>query len=90
MLADKGCSTHAIREHRRGAVSPPDPRTQRSAGPPSSPGSAGGRPPTFDPTAFRRRNVVERCFNRLEQYRAIATRYDKTAIAYRGMLDLVA
>jgi transposase len=23
--------------------------------------------------------VVERCFNRLEQYRAIATRYDKTA-----------
>lgn len=25
------------------------------------------------PVAYRRRNVVERCFNRLEQYRAIAT-----------------
>ncbi|MDE1675391.1 hypothetical protein PWJ90_38010 [Nocardia gipuzkoensis] len=33
--------------------------------------------------AYRRRNVVERCFNRLEQYRAIATRYDKTAQSYR-------
>ncbi|TLF97524.1 IS5/IS1182 family transposase, partial [Nocardia cyriacigeorgica] len=51
-------------------------------------GSAGGRPPTFDPMAYRRRNVVERCFNRLKQYRAIATRYDKTATSYRGILDL--
>lgn len=52
-------------------------------------GAAGGRPPVFDPVAYRRRNVVEqRCFNRLEQYRAIATRYDKTATSYRGMLDL--
>ncbi|WP_431972530.1 transposase, partial [Nocardia sp. bgisy134] len=51
-------------------------------------GRTGGRPPTFDPTAYRRRNVVERCFNRLKQYRAIATRYDKTAQSYRGMLDL--
>ncbi|MFQ6229621.1 transposase [Nocardia sp. NPDC002869] len=42
----------------------------------------------FDPVAYRRRNVVERCFNRLKQYRAIATRYDKTATSYRGMLDL--
>lgn len=51
-------------------------------------GSAGGRPPAFDPVVYRRRNVVEPCSNRLEQYRAIATRYDKTAISYRGMLDL--
>jgi transposase len=50
-------------------------------------GSAGGRPPAFDPVAYRRRNV-ERCFNQLKQYRAIATRYDKTATSYRGMLDL--
>jgi transposase len=32
--------------------------------------------------------VVERSFNRVEQYRAIATRYDKAAISYRGMLGL--
>ncbi|MET8190654.1 hypothetical protein ABZV15_33730, partial [Streptomyces sp. NPDC005246] len=27
---------------------------------------------------YKQRNVVERCFNALKQYRAIATRYDKT------------
>src|ERR1044072_7313348 len=50
----------------------------------------GGRPPAFDPVAYRRRNVVERCFQRLKQYRAIATRYDKTATSYQGMIDHVA
>ena len=47
-------------------------------------GSAGGRPPRFDPQRYKRRNVVERCFNRLKQWRAVATRYDKTATNYRG------
>jgi transposase len=42
----------------------------------------------FDKGAYKRRNVVERCFNRLKQYRAIATRYDKTAVSYQGMIDL--
>jgi len=27
--------------------------------------------------------VVERCFQRLKQFRAIATRYDKTALSYK-------
>src|ERR687889_500537 len=51
-------------------------------------GSAGGRPPAFDKTAYKRRNIVERCFNRFKQYRAIATRYDKTALSYQAMIDL--
>jgi transposase len=51
-------------------------------------GRAGGRPPVFERIVYRRRNVVERCFQRLEQFRAIATRYDKTAQSYRGMIDL--
>jgi transposase len=38
-------------------------------------GSRGGRPPTFDPERYKQRNVVERCFNRLEQFRDLATRY---------------
>jgi transposase len=42
----------------------------------------------FDKGVYKRRNVVERCFNRLKQYRAIATGYDKTAISYQGMIDL--
>ena len=45
-----------------------------------------GRPPAFDPAAYKRRNVVERCVNRLKQFRALATRYDKTAAAYQALV----
>jgi transposase len=45
-----------------------------------------GRPPGFDPAADKRRNVVERCVNRLKQFRALATRYDKTADAFRALV----
>ena len=47
-------------------------------------GHRGGRPPTFDATAYKRRNVVERSFARNKQWRGIATRYDKLAITYRA------
>ena len=39
----------------------------------------------FDRDAYRNRNVVERCFGRLKEYRRIATRYDKTARNYLSM-----
>jgi putative transposase len=51
-------------------------------------GSAGGRPPAFDPKTYKGRNVVERSFNNHKQWRAIATRYDKLAIVYRGAVVL--
>ena len=38
---------------------------------------------------LRLRNAVERCLNRFKQYRAIATRCDKTALSYSGCLGLV-
>ena len=47
-------------------------------------GSAGGRPPAFDPERYAHRNTVERGFNRLKQWRAIATRFDKYAMTYLG------
>lgn len=47
-------------------------------------GSAGGRPPAFDPDVYKQRNVVERGFGRLKQWRGIATRYDKKARNYRS------
>jgi len=34
--------------------------------------------------AYRRRNVVERSYNTLKQWRALATRYDKLALIFRG------
>ena len=42
----------------------------------------------LDRDAYRNRNVVERCFGRLKEYRRIATRYDKTARNYLEMVKL--
>jgi transposase len=42
----------------------------------------------FDRAAYRERNVVERTINRLKQYRAIATRYEKLAVTYHALLTL--
>ncbi|WP_434099922.1 hypothetical protein [Streptomyces viridosporus] len=47
-------------------------------------GSRGGRPPAFGQQVCKRRTVVERCFDRLEQRRGIATRYDRSAEACRA------
>jgi putative transposase len=47
-------------------------------------GARGGRPPAFDAETYRGRNVVERSFNTVKQWRGLATRYDKLAIVYRG------
>ena len=46
----------------------------------------GGRPPSFDAEAYRRRNAVERCVGRLKQWRGVATRYEKRASNYRAMV----
>lgn len=53
-------------------------------------GRAGGRPPGFNAELYRRRNVVERSFNRLKNWRGIATRTDKTARNYRAGILLAA
>jgi transposase len=45
-----------------------------------------GRPPKFECEAYCRRNVVERCVNRLKQWRGVATRYEKRATNYRAMV----
>lgn len=47
-------------------------------------GSHGGRPPAFDTEDYKSRNVIERSFNVVKQWRGLATRYDKLAIVYRG------
>ena len=43
-----------------------------------------------DRKAYKRRNLIERCVNRLKQFRRIATRYEKTARAYLSMLSIAA
>jgi putative transposase len=41
----------------------------------------------FDPSAGKRRNLVERAFCRPKDFRRIATRYDKLAATYTGAAD---
>jgi len=53
-------------------------------------GSTGGRPPACDRDIYAGRNVVERCFARLKQFRALATRYAKRAAYYRSILIIAA
>jgi transposase len=44
----------------------------------------------FDKEAYKNRNVVERCFCRLKDFRRIATRYDKLAQNFISAVCLVA
>lgn len=53
-------------------------------------GSGGGRPLEFDANDYKSRNVVERAFNKLKNWRGLATRYDKFALTYRGSMVLAA
>ncbi|MFJ9640327.1 hypothetical protein [Streptomyces sp. NPDC101178] len=38
--------------------------------------------------SWRRRNVVERCFHRLEQWRCLAARYDRRSDRYLAAVTL--
>jgi transposase len=40
--------------------------------------------------AYRRRNLIERCFCRLKQFRRLATRYEKLAERFVSFVSLVA
>ena len=44
----------------------------------------------YDRHLYKARHLIENFFARLKQYRAIATRYDKTAVAFLGAIHLAA
>ena len=62
--------------------------TSRGMAPSSFPRSGTSNIPRA--THYRGRNVVERCFNKLKQWRGIAMRTDKTARSYRAAIHLAA
>lgn len=67
VVGDKGYSSGAIRRYlrRRGIrLTIPRKDNEKHRG-------------KFDKAIYRTRNVVERCFNRLKQFRRVATRYEK-------------
>jgi transposase len=78
VVADRGYSSEAWRATVRGAgaepVVPAHP-THKNA-------------PAHDRAAYRRRHRVENLWARLKEWRALATRYDKTAASFLGGLLL--
>ncbi|MFI6886719.1 IS5 family transposase [Streptosporangium canum] len=91
VLADKAYSSRAIRislRRRRIRAVIPQPADQIANR--KKRGRSGGRPPVFDREAYKQRNTVERCINKLKQWRGLATHYDKTATIYLAGLHLAA
>lgn len=79
LIADRAYDTNAIRDHARDrdiwANIPP-----RSIRKESFP---------FSRWVYRQRNLVERFFNRIKQFRGLATRYDRRADNFLAALKLV-
>ena len=89
LRADKAYSSraHRARLRRRGIKTViPEPADQVRHR--HNRGSRGGRPVGYDREDYKGRNTIERAFNRLKNWRGLATRYDKHALVYRGGLVL--
>ncbi len=86
--ARPGCCPGSTIEVAKAKATIPVPADQ--AGHRRNRGSAGGRPPAFDPVLYRDHNVVERGINQLKQHRAVATRYDKLAVRYLATIHIAA
>jgi transposase len=79
VVADRGYASHAFREHiwSRGAR-------------PAIPAKRNEAPVACPDWGYANRNRVERLWGRLKEWRAVATRYDKTACSFVGVLCLAA
>ena len=83
--ADKAYSNRATRTRlRRRGIGAVIPQPSDQIANRKRRGSHGGRPPAFDAEDYKGRNVIERNFNVVKQWRGLATRYDKLAIVYRA------
>lgn len=76
VLADKGCDSESNRRAIRGQGAEPciPPKKNRLA------------KIAYDRHLYKERNVVERFFARIKQYRRVATRYDKKARNFLGFV----
>jgi transposase len=78
MIADKGYDSDAIREelHFNGIEAVIPPKCNRR------------RPIDYDRERYKQRNRIERMFNKLKNWRRIATRYDKTASSFMAFIAI--
>ena len=80
LLADRGYDSDALRAaiNNRGAWANIKPMPHRV------------NIPAFSPWLYRYRNLIERFFNKLKHFRAIATRFDKHDANYLALVKLAA
>lgn len=91
VAADKGYSNGPCREYlRRRGIRHIIPEKADSRAARLRKGSRGGRPPGFDEERYKKRNTVERAVNRLKNFRAVATRYDKRGYVFLGTVSAAA
>ncbi len=91
VLAERAYSSRASRSHlRRRGIRAVIPQPSDQVGHRLRRGSAGGRPLAFDAEPYIQRNAVERCINRLKQWRGLTLQTDTLAIAYQAALRLAA
>ena len=79
VVGDRGYTSHAFREHIWSIGAKPAIPPQRNEAPVACP-----------EWIYNNRNVVERLWARLKEWRAVATRYEKTASSFMGILCLAA
>jgi len=87
--ADKAYSSRSIRGHLRSrGIKAVIPEPDDQKGHRQRRGSRGGRPVALDVADYKNRNVIERGYCRIKQWRGLATRYDKHAVIYRAAVVL--
>ena len=79
VVADRGYSSHSFREH-----------IWSIGAKPAIPAKSNEAPVACPEWIYNNRNVVERLWARLKEWRAVATRYEKTASSFMGILCLAA
>ncbi len=89
VAGDKAYSSRANRSYlRRRKIRAVIPEKADQAANRRKKGSSGGRPVGHDTTLYKDRNTVERCINKIKEWRGLATRYDKTPESYLAGLHL--
>jgi transposase len=79
VVADRGYSSHAFRDHVWNIGARPAVPTRRDEAPVACPAPI-----------YNNQNRVERLWARLKEWRAVATRHEKTAASFLGVLCLAA